>query len=65
MAESRAVKILAESVKEKDKMDEIHALWVLAANVLNRFFIWLFLSSVVITLVAVFAVDATRTEPKE
>lgn len=65
VAESRAVKILAESVKEKDKMDEIHALWVLAANVLNRFFIWLFLFSVVITLVAVFAVDATTTEPKE
>lgn len=56
-AESRAVKILADNVKEQDKTDELQEEWVLAANVLNRFFIWLFLSSVVITLIAVFAVD--------
>jgi len=57
VAESRAVKILADNVKEQDKTDELREEWVLAANVLNRFFIWLFLISVVITLIAVFAVD--------
>lgn len=60
-AESRAVKILADSVKEQDKKDELQDQWVLAANVLNRFFICLFIASVVITLIAVFAVD-TRFE---
>ncbi|XP_078348085.1 neuronal acetylcholine receptor subunit alpha-9-like isoform X2 [Oculina patagonica] len=59
VAESRAVKILADNVKEQDKTDELQEEWALAANVLNRFFIWLFLSSVVITLIAVFAVDTT------
>lgn len=62
VAESRAVKILAENVKDKDKTDELQKQWVLAANVLNRFFILLFLSSVVITLLAVFAVDTTTIE---
>lgn len=62
-AESRAVKILADSVKEKEKTDELQDDWVLAANVLNRFFMWLFLASVVITLIAVFSVD-TRFETK-
>jgi len=57
IAESRAVKILADDVKEQDKTDELREEWVLAANVLNRFFIWLFLVSIVITLIAVFAVD--------
>lgn len=61
VVESRAVKILADNVKEQDKTDELQEEWVLTANVLNRFFIWLFLSSVVITLIAVFAVD-TRFE---
>lgn len=61
VAESRAVKILADNVKEQDKTDELREEWALAANVLNRFFIWLFLISVVITLIAVFAVD-TRFE---
>lgn len=62
VAESRAVKILAENVKEQDKTDELQEKWILAANVLNRFFIWLFLASVVITLIAVFAVDTTKSE---
>ena len=62
VVESRAVKILAENVKEQDKTDELKDQWNLAANVLNRFFIWLFLSSVVITLIAVFAVDTTKLE---
>lgn len=57
IAESRAVKILTDNVKEQDKTDELREEWVLAANVLNRFFIWLFLISIVITLIAVFAVD--------
>ena len=57
IAESRAVKILTDNVKEQDKTDELLEEWVLAANVLNRFFIWLFLISIVITLIAVFAVD--------
>ena len=48
-------------MKEQDKKDELQDQWVLAANVLNRFFICLFLASVVITLIAVFAVD-TRFE---
>ena len=60
-AESRAVKILADSVKEQEKTDELQDEWVLAASVLNRFFMWLFLASVVITLIAVFSVD-TRFE---
>lgn len=60
-AESRAVKILADSVKEQEKTDELQDEWVLAANVLNRFFMWLFFASVVITLIAVFSVD-TRFE---
>ncbi|KAJ7390925.1 Neuronal acetylcholine receptor subunit alpha-7 [Desmophyllum pertusum] len=59
VAESRAVKILADNVKEQDKTDELQEEWELAANVLNRFLILLFLSSVVITLIAVFAVDTT------
>lgn len=62
VAESLAVKILAENIKDRDKSEEVQEQWVLAANVLNRFFIWLFLFSVVITLVAVFAVDTTRFE---
>ena len=62
VAESRAVKILAENVKEQDKTDELQEKWILAANVLNRFFIWLFLAAVVITLIAVFAVDTTTFE---
>lgn len=61
-AESRAVKILAENVKENDKTDEIHEQWLLAANVLNRFFIWLFLIAVIITIIAVFTEDTTRLE---
>lgn len=62
VAESRAVKILAENVKEQDKTEELQEQWILAANVLNRFFTWIFLFSVVITLLAVFAVDTTRFE---
>ena len=62
VAESRAVKILAEDIKERDRSEEGQEQWVLAANVLNRFFIWLFLASVVITLLAVFTVDTTRFE---
>lgn len=61
-AESRAVKILAENVKENDKTDEIHEQWLLAANVLNRFFIWLFLIAVIITIIAVFTEDTRRLE---
>lgn len=62
VAESRAVKILAENVKEQDKTDELQEQWIMAANVLNRFFIWLYLACIVITLIAVFAVDTTRFE---
>jgi len=61
-AESRAVKILADIVKQQDKTDKLQEQWIMAANVLNRFFIWLFLASIVITLIAVFAVDTTRFE---
>lgn len=62
VAESRAVKILAENVKENDKTDEIHEQWLLAANVLNRFFISLFLIAVIITFIAVFTEDTRRLE---
>lgn len=61
-AESRAVQILADIVKQQDKTDKLQEQWIMAANVLNRFFIWLFLASIVITLIAVFAVDTTRFE---
>lgn len=63
VAESRAVKLLADIVKEQDKTDKLQEQWIMAANVLNRFFIWLFLASIVITLIAVFAVDTAKIEP--
>ena len=55
--ESRGVKILADDVREQQKSDEMHDRWVLTANVLNRFFMMIFVFSIFLTLVAVFMMD--------
>ena len=57
-AESKAIKILANNITEQEESEELRERWILTANVFNRFFTWLFLFSIIITLLAVFAMDS-------
>ena len=43
-----------DNIRDEEKEEEMRAKWLLAANVINRFFLVLFTFSVVVTLLAVF-----------
>jgi len=55
--DDKALDYLVDKVREDARTEKLKEKWVIAANVLNRFFTGLFIFAAIVTIIAIFIIE--------